>query len=276
MDKLSALIAVVALGLGGYAMMQVGEKSERIEQLEVANQELRDRLVTLETESGSLGSDAPAGLREAGAAKVIARASDGTPIGLKGRPASPIDRLAALEKRVAEQNEQLAKMEAEKAEEAKAHGSVRNAMGAWSRDKFYGNLDMAAKAMELNERQKSDMQDLIDRAQRELQDLYKIENDEGVTWNDVRKPKMVEGSGFSIALPDMGKIAKFKKGRIPGSSETFGDAEKRIRKDAFGRMRNLLTPEQTTKWDKARKEPLLSGGGGVVSAVSFVGVDSDD
>ena len=137
---------------------------------------------------------------------------------------------------------------------------------------------MAAKQLELEKRQKEDMQDVLERAQQELKDLYAIENDEGVTWNEVRKPKMVEGSGFTFAMPDMKKISAFKKGRIPGSSETFGEAESRIRKDAFGRMRNVLTPAQQKTWDKAHKDALLRGGGGsgMVSSISFVGMESDD
>ena len=274
MDKLAAVIAIAALGVAGYALMQAGEKDAQIEALQTANQELKDRMVTLEAEAGTLGAE-PAALREAGGTTVIGHASDGTPVGLKGRPTSPIDRLAALEKRVAEQDEALAKIESDKAEEADAVGKARGAMRSWSRDNFYGNLDMASKSLELNDNQKADMQDVLDRAKRELDDLYAIENDEGVTWKDVRKPKMVEGSGFSIAMPDMKKIAAFKKSRIPGSSETFGEAQKRIRKDAFARMRNVLTPAQAKKWDKAHKDALLSGGGGV-SSVAFVGMSADD
>lgn len=275
MDKLAAVIAIAALGVAGYALMQAGDKDAQIEALQTANQELKDRMVTLEAEAGTLGG-APATLREAGGTTVLGHASDGTPVGLKGRPASPIDRLAALEKRVAEQDEALAKMESEKGTEAAALGTAGKALRGWSRDNFYGNLDMAAKSLELNDSQKTDMQDVLDRANRELEDLYAIENDEGVTWKEVRKPKMVEGSGFSFAMPDMKKIAAFKKSRIPGSSETFGEAQQRIRKDAFARMRNVLTPDQAKKWDKAHKHGLLDGGRGVVSSVAFVGMSSDD
>lgn len=271
MDKLAAVIAIAALGVAGHALMQTGAKDAQIEALQTANQELKDRMVTLEAEAGTLGGE-PAALREAGGTTVLGHASDGTPVGLKGRPASAIDRLAALEKRVAEQDEALAKMESEKSTEA---GVAGKALRGWSRENFYGNLDMASKALGLEERQKADMQDVLDRAKRELEDLYAIENDEGVTWKEVHKPKMVESSGFSIAMPDMKKIAAFKKSRIPGSSETFGEAQQRIRKDAFARMRNVLTPAQAKKWDKAHKHGLLNAGSGV-SSVAFVGMSSDD
>ncbi len=137
---------------------------------------------------------------------------------------------------------------------------------------------MAAKALDLKENQRTDMSDAMDRAQKELADLYEIENDDGDTLATISKPKMVKGSGFAFAMPDVAKIRKFKKSRIPGSSETFGAAERRIRKDAFGRMRNVLTPAQAKKWDKANKDALLRGGGGGMGAASitFVGMGSDD
>ena len=278
MDKLGAVLAVAALVIGGYAVMQLGEKNSQIEELQAANQELRDRMVTLETGvEGALGDEPAAGLRDAEGSRVLARASDGTPIGLKGRPATAMDRLAALEKRVAAQDETIAKYEADKKAEGDALSSANSAMRRFTRDGFYGNLDMAAKSLDMKDNQKTDMQDISDRARRELDDLYNSENDEGTTWKEARKPKMIETNGISLAMPDMKKLAAFKKGRIPGSSETFGEAEKRIRKDAFGRMRNVLTPEQAKKWDKAHKESMLGpGGGGVVSAVSFVGMGSDD
>ena len=135
----------------------------------------------------------------------------------------------------------------------------------FSSDKMYFNLDRAAKSMDLDERQKSDLKDAIERGKRELADLYDIENDNGETWKEIRKPKMgkVGGeSGLSIAMPDFGKIQKFKKSRIPGSSETFGEAEKRIKEDAFANGRRTLTPKQAKKWDKAHKDGLLRDRGG--------------
>lgn len=277
MQNLGGLVAIAALILGGYALMQLGEKHDQIQQLQAANQELRDRLTTMETEvRDALGAPDDPGLRAADAPGGAASSAGAAPAGLEGRPTSPIARLASLEKRVKAQDEELAKLRAEKAEEENAARTVSRGMPNLRGKTFYGNVAMAAKALDLTDTQRTDMQDIIDRAKDELADLYKIENDEGVTWNEVRKPKMVEGSGFSIAMPNMAKIAKFKKGRIPGSSETYGEAETRIRKDAFARMRNLLTPEQAGTWDKASKEPLLPGGSGMISSVAFLDVGEGD
>ena len=82
------------------------------------------------------------------------------------------------------------------------------------------------------------------------------------------------GEGFSIAMPDMKKIRAFKDSRIPGSSETFGEAESRIRKDAFARARRLLGPKQAETWDKAHKGGLLNDGAS--TSIAFVGMSSGD
>ncbi|MDA1195040.1 MAG: hypothetical protein O2894_07620 [Planctomycetota bacterium] len=269
MGKLSLVLALAALGLAGWTAAQLCAKDDQLATLERANLDLRDRLHDVEL-SHDLGADAPAGAMSAVSGQPAAEGA--TTPGLSGRPATTGDRLRALESQLEAQNKLLAEFKEERAARSTAEGARHR----FSPGNFYGNADMAAKAMELNERQQADMKDVLDRAQRELDDLYAIENDEGVTWKDVRKPKLLESSGISIALPDMGKIQKFKQGRIPGSGETFGEAETRIRKDAFGRIRNTLTPAQTEKWDKAHKDSMLGGGGGFASSVAFVEMGSSD
>ena len=277
MSKLATILALAALAVGGYALSLTGDKDDRIESLIQANDDLQNKLIAVEArldaEVGGAGSGpfmtteatAPTGSAETEAPAVTS--------GLATRKATtPLDRLVQLEKTVAAQNEELAKMRERETELASANQPVQRHMP----DNFYGNLDMAAKALELDERQKTDLQDAVDRGRRELDDLYAIESDGGETWDQIRKPRMLEGGGFSIAMPDMGKIEKFKKGRIPGSSETFGEAEKRLRDAAFGRMRNVLTPEQAKKWDKAHKEPLLRGGNGASMVFSSVVLSNDD
>ena len=82
-----------------------------------------------------------------------------------------------------------------------------------------------------------------------------------------------------IELAKRTEINKFKKSRIPGSSETFGEAEKRIKDDAFHEMRRFLKPEQAKKWDKAHKDHLLGPGGGasfVSMSVGSIDTKSDE
>lgn len=275
MDKLGIIVGLVALAVAGLAYAQVGEKDDRIVELTQGNSDLKDQLTTLEVKlDAALGLEDPATPMSASAAS-NEEAESG--VGLATRaPTSPLARLAELEKTVKRQNELLAKMDAEDKSADDAAGMVRSFMPK----NFFHNTDAAAKALALDERQKADMEDILERAKGELKDLYAIENDEGVTWAEVRKPKMAnlggDGGSISIAMPDFGKIQKFKKGRIPGSSETFGEAEKRIRERAFSDVRRNLPADKAKTWDKAHKEPLLRGSGGGFSVSSVVLETSGD
>jgi Spy/CpxP family protein refolding chaperone len=283
MNNLGLAAAVMALALGAYVAITVNDQGDRIAELE---RELAQRapiaavtdldairpapdLLTAEGGMQPVPEDdaADAVVAEVGAALATRDAP---------RPQSTEERLAALEKTVSEQRETIAQLEEEKSKEQRILGSVRGAMN----DRFYHDVDAAAKSLELNERQKQDMKDIADRAQRELADLMDIPNDEGVTWKDASKIKLSGGDaegGVTVLMSNFSKMAKFKKSRIPGSSETYGEAEKRIRDRALGDMRNILTPAQTEKWDKAHKDALIRPPGGPMSIAfatsSVVGED---
>ena len=279
MSKLSLILAVVAIGLGGYAASEMCCRDQRLSEMEDGVRDVRTSMADLDAKLDRLlasgGHVEPAMLSaEGGGSPAVGRGA-----GLATRtPATPGERLAALEETVAEQRETIADLK-EKADKAPAAPSPMRFMG---RNSFYRNLDAAAKSMELSERQKVDMQDAIDLGKRELADLYAIENDDGETWADLRKGRMTQigtEGGITVSMPDFRKIAKFKKARVPGTAETFGDAEKRIRKDAFADMRRTLTPAQSKKWDSAHKDPLLGssmGGSGVMISAFTTDLSDDD
>jgi len=275
MSKLSLILAVVAIGLGGYAASEMCCRDQRLSEVENGVHDVRTSMADLDAKLDRLlasgGHVEPAMLSaEGGGSPAVGRDA-----GLATRtPATPGERLAALEETVAEQRETIADLK-EKA------GKATPATRYMGRDRFYHNLDSAAKSMELSERQKADMQDAIDLGKRELADLYAIENDDGETWAALRKGRMTQigtEGGITVSMPDFRKIAKFKKTRVPGTAETFGDAEKRIKKDAFGDMRRTLTPAQSKKWDNAHKDPLLgsSMGGSSVMISAFTTDLSND
>jgi hypothetical protein len=277
MEKLAMILALAALGVGGYALLDGSDKAAQIETLGRANVQQHEEILDLQARlENALGSpQAQAHLLAASDGTAGAPAASDPPAGTATlatrKAATPVERLAELEKRVARQDEHLARLDEREAKLSKQGAPVRR----FSARNWYGNLDQAAKALKLDDRQKEDVKDILDRAQRDLGDLYKTPNDDGVTWNQVRKPKMVEGGGISLMLPDMKKLAAFRKSRIPGSNETFGHAQERIRNDAFARVRNTLTPAQAKQWDQAHKEPLLRGGPGAFSvAIASFGSDS--
>ena len=277
MSKLGLPLAVVALALGAYVAYESAAREERLARLEETLQLLQGSVGDLDAKLDRVASAAEA--EEAAFLSAVADEAEGAETapgatGLAGRrPPTAVERLATLEKTVARQRETIAKLE-EKADAPQPTSTGR----VFNPGNFYHSLDAAAKNLDLSERQKADMQDVIDLAKRELADLYKIENDNGETWEQVRKPKMaeVEGGSLQIAMPDFKKIAAFKKSRVPGTAETFGEAEKRIKDRAYADMRRGLTPEQGKKWDGAHKRGLLGGHGGDGAVmVSSIVLDTD-
>ena len=278
MSKLGVVLAVAALGLAAYVAMEMNAREARLAALE-------DNLNHIQGSVSDMDAKLDRMLAAAGEAEAALLAADGGAsgdtgssgaVGLEGRrPPTAVERLAALEKTVADQRETIAKLEKKSEGPSTGHLSAPSPLRI---SNFYHNLDSASKALGLNDRQKADMQDAIDIAKRELDDLYNTENDDGETWSELKKGKMTTlgDSGLTVSMPDFKKIAAFKKQRVPGTAETFGEAEKRIKKRAFGDMRRGLTDEQAKKWDDARKDPLL-GGGGVTSAfVTTIGPPSSD
>jgi hypothetical protein len=268
-------LAVLAVGVAGYAAWQVQTQDERLGRLEQGVRDVQGGVTSLEARL-----DATLGGRFAQPdAMVATRRAEGAPDesgvdgGLATRaPATPQERLAALEATVATQRDTIAELK----KEADAERSARSTAQRGMNERFYFDLDSAAKSLGLSERQKADMGDLIEAGKRDLADLYAIPSDDGVTWADLRKPIRAsvggDGGGLTFSMPDFQKIEKLKRSRIPGSSETFGQAEERIKERSFGEMRNLLTPEQTKKWDQAHKDNLLGAGGGGASIAFVSGV----
>ena len=56
--------------------------------------------------------------------------------------------------------------------------------------------------------------------------------------------------------------------KVPGRTETYGEAEARVRTEAKQRLRDPLTPDQQKKFDESNVDPLIGAGSGPV-AVTF-------
>ncbi len=276
MDKITLIAALAALAVGAFSISQKDGGEAKIADLTEANSDLKDHVTALEVKIDKLLSmDGTPSTLSADAPASGGEGSDAGSVGLATRkPTTPLERLAELERTVKRQNEMLAKMDAEEKATGDAASSIRRFMPG----NFYFNADAAARDLELSERQKTDMEDTLDRAKRELKDLYATENDDGETWAEVGKPKMTKmgnDSGISFAMPNFQKINKFKQSRIPGSSETFGQAEKRIKDNAYANVRRTLPADKAKKWDKANKDALLRDRGSSVS-VSSIHIDTSD
>lgn len=272
MSRATFALALLAAAAAVYAAVEAGSLGSRLDALAQAQAQDAGRLAQLGLRVDALTEDAGDAWQPLSApgTPAGAGAADDAPVGLSTRPPAGLaERLKALAERVDAQQATIARLE----EEARAREALPAARGRVAGHDFFFSLDQAASALGLDGRQKADMQDILDRARRDLDDVFRIPNEDGELWEEISKPRTTKIGGtdgaISLAFPDVAKIQKFKKGRIPGLNETYEQAEKRIREDAFGRARGLLDPKQQEQWDRAQKDPLLANGPTGGSVISF-------
>ncbi len=275
MDKLGLLLAVAALGVAGYVAMDASDRASDVADLEQGVTDLQNSMGGIEAKLDALlknsGPRPTAMTASSGGGMTPLDESSETSTGLATRDAPAArtadERLAALEKTIAEQKETIAKLEDENEKGGRISRVVSNALG----NRFYHSVDAAAKSLKLTDAQKQSFDDIAERARRELKDLRELPNDNGDTWNSVGKITLSRDSGEDSVISLMGnmkKIRDFKKTTIPGTNETYGDAEKRIKNRAFADMREELNGEQAENFDKAHKDAMLGSRSGMAFSFS--------
>jgi hypothetical protein len=260
MARIALVLSLVAVATGGYALWALGDLPRRLDAIESGQAQVRADLArATERLDGARREADPPPLRAGepvDGTRGVAGESDG--VTLAGRtPRTLAERLQALEEQITAQQADVERLGQRVAEGERARPQVlRNA------EELFMNLDQAAASLGLDPRQKADMVDLLDVAKRDLEDLYKTPNEDGLTWEEARKTNMqkvgTEG-GIQIAFPDFAKIRKLMASKVPGTNETFEAAERRIKDGAFGEVRRLLAPKQQEQWDRAHKDGLLGG-----------------
>jgi hypothetical protein len=129
---------------------------------------------------------------------------------------------------------------------------------------YLSNPDEAAKHLDLTPSQKVDLERIAADAKRRIEDLKKIPDEEGKTWEDAEKASVEAdgGTGLRVLFGDSGKVRAFREKTIPGRGESFGAAERKIVDDAKSQIRSRLDANQQAKWDKAKTDGLVGGSSG--------------
>ena len=225
------------------------------------------------------GSGAPAPARTAGepgsAGREVADVEAPALAGAPARPAAPappvVETVTALEKRLA------ALEEKSKAADASPRSGFSRAIGRMpGGGHLYTSLDDAKEDLALTDSQKADWERALADTERAMDELRKTPDDDGKTYDAMMK-EMFEGSGTDGGAMklDLGKMMSFRNKRIPGRSETYGQADARIKTEAKRRLRDGLSSEQQAKFDKANVDPMLGGGFGP-AVMSFAVSSSPD
>ena len=132
---------------------------------------------------------------------------------------------------------------------------------------FLTTLDDAQKQLDLSASQRADWDRTLAETKRELDDLRSIPDDTGKTWKQ-HNEDLVRGLTDGSGRIDFTKLKALGDKPVPGRTETYRDAEARIRTQARQRLRDPLTPDQQKKFDESNVDPLIGAGGGPI-AVTF-------
>lgn len=265
MDKLALILAVVGIGLGAYAAF--GQSDSTGTTYDSSVSDLESRLATLEAENAEyrklLGVGAPMSAEGAPAGKLEGRSHLGVP-----------GRVAELEAKLATYDKRFESMEASAAKQPSSSGRWSNNMPAFTSKGFLASAAQAEKRLGLDSGQRAQLDRVIESTQRDLEDLYATPNDDGETLKALMQPPELKAddieNGAIRILGNFGKIRKFKQGKVPGSNETYAEAEKRIINSGKRDARGLLSEDQAKKWDNSHSDHLFRpkgamGSGAVVS-----------
>ncbi|MBL9086530.1 MAG: hypothetical protein JNM10_05270 [Planctomycetia bacterium] len=255
MRNFTFVLALLAFGAAAFAFLVARDAARAARDRGDLDTSFEQRIAALE-QAGRDRAPAPPGpvasppLGGVAAGSPSPATAGGAELAGGARPVSPVElerRLADLEKRL-----------------PTAAGGVESTTpvaidvpGLAGDTTWVGSIDDAARTFELSGGQKAEMERILADARRDVDDLRKLPDETGTTWAAVEKDvvKMENGALHF----DNGKLAAFREKVIPGRSESFGGAMRRIREDAAKRLKDTLTPAQRERWDKAQTAGLLPG-----------------
>ena len=285
MDKFSMLLSVLAVGLAGFLMIDGRGEADTPATDGGSESALLERLDRIEAELARLraGGNDMLGSSEL---RVASGASAPELSGMLGSgenagSSASAERLARIEQELAETKERLTKVEDPAVRALPSSGSFFSPHGGPRR--FFHNADAAAKALELDDRQKQDLAQVIENTQTRLKELYDTPNEDGKTLAEISTLDLGMNDTAPGEMPDLDvtklmghvqNIEKFKKGTVPGTRESYRDAEKRIRDEGKAEARGLLNEDQAKKWDNSHTDSMFSSPGAgptVVTTTSVAG-----
>lgn len=124
------------------------------------------------------------------------------------------------------------------------------------------SLAGARELLTLDDGQAADMKRVIEDTETQLRALYETPNADGALLRDVASIALTSPDADGPSLLERIVAARrqrtrFKQGAVPGRSETYAQAEARIRSEAKREARRILTEPQRSAWDASDPERLF-------------------
>ena len=276
MAKLALVLAFLAAGAAGWLVAGRQCQEHDLAQLREAHEAADARLMTVERELARLQAargpeeslSAPPATNRAGSP------GESPPTGGPGlvpTPRAP----STFEQRIEKLEQQLAAAQAESRAPKAEAGAARPPFVFNSRG-FLGSIEQAEKELKLDASQKAGIERVIDDVERELEALSTRPNEEGKTLKELQEsfhPELGMGEeGMAKLHEHMAALSRLRQNKVPGTNETYGEAERRVRKDGKARARSFLSQDQAKTWDKSHTDMLFGGGG--MAGASFLSIES--
>jgi hypothetical protein len=274
MSKVALVVALLAAGLAGWTAFERECLRGELARVDEAQQGVEARLAEAERALAQLRAGSPPEV----ALLAAPGAPGGTPVDATtpGVAGAGGPSLATTQKAPATVEQRLAQLEKELAAARTEKGASKDEGAApapfvLSSPRFLGSLEQAEKQLKLDAAQKAGLERVIDEVERDLDALATRRNDEGKTLKELQEAFRPaagydEGGmgeeGMAKFHEHMAALARFRASKVPGTNETFAEAERRIRKEGKARARAYLSPEQAKTWDRSHVDPLFRGGSG--------------
>ncbi len=270
MDRFALGMAVIALALAGLAVWQRPDAPVS-DPMTPASAELADRIERL-----SARIDAFAGREASRVVRPPAATPDSPGAMEQGASgptlvAPPMADSGGRETQTLE--DRLAAIEAEIETLSAKGGPFRSGLTR----QLVADAASAEQAWGLTPRQRLDVDAILEDGKRQIEALMDLPNDSGVTLREtlsspsatIGGAALEDGSGGTTLRILTSGAGAFKNGKIPGSNETYAQAEQRIRSDLRRRLRDVLDERQRASFDESEIEPLLPRTGGDVFSIAF-------
>lgn len=267
MSKLALLLALLASAAAGWLLSERSALQEQVTSLEQSQQATEARLLQAERALGALGTVTAQPSLEAAApvADAAGGGEAGTGTGSAGRPGLSAAPRAAASAPALE--ERLARLEQDLAKERASRAAVPTPPTWQASPRFLASVEQAEKALNLDSAQKAGLERAIEDTTRELTQLASLRGEDGKTLKDLQealRAPMQQGAGeegMARFHENMAALQRFRQGKVPGTAESFAQAERRIRQEGRNRARSYLNPEQAKQWDGSITDPLFRGPG---------------
>lgn len=280
----SLVVALAALGVAGWSLLEQRRVADEAGAARETAEAQGVRLLALDRALQALGGGATpsvalegrASSQDAGPADDTAGTrSPGGPLLVRPETAAldPAARLAAMERKVA--SLQAAEDERAKRQAAGAQGPQIS----WGMPKgFWPTVDAAAKELDLDASQRANLERVVEDTRRQFDDLHALRSEDGASFDEIQKELQqatATGEDVESAFAEhMAKSARWRKSRVPGSNETFAQAEARLRREGRDRARSFLTADQAKAWDKGHPDAMFAGDASGSMATSFVSIEA--